>query len=186
MYERQAVTSILFWCRCFAHPNFKISAILRAVLRDEMIAWNKKNSPESQYQDQSGQPLNKDQEVLTTKPFFCFNFCKSPSSEPRKITGVGLDFLFFFFFSLGYHHHGYQSSDIDQSASRQSLDVRWDREQSKHSCRGGKLAGQPLSHGSCLASLAIESKGSSNRLQPRQSGTTFHSCLYYKASCEGM
>ena len=30
--------------RCFVQPNFKIQAILRAVLRDEMIAWNKKNN----------------------------------------------------------------------------------------------------------------------------------------------
>lgn len=28
--------------RCFVHPNFKIQALLRAVLRDEMIAWHKK------------------------------------------------------------------------------------------------------------------------------------------------
>ena len=30
--------------RCFVQPSFKIQAILRAVLRDEMIAWCKKNS----------------------------------------------------------------------------------------------------------------------------------------------
>ena len=30
--------------RCFVQPSFKIQAILRAVLRDEMIAWSKKNS----------------------------------------------------------------------------------------------------------------------------------------------
>ena len=29
--------------RCLSHPSFKIQALLRAVLRDEMIAWNKKN-----------------------------------------------------------------------------------------------------------------------------------------------
>ena len=29
--------------RCLVHPSFKIQALLRAVLRDEMIAWNKKN-----------------------------------------------------------------------------------------------------------------------------------------------
>ena len=29
--------------RCFVQPSFKIASILRAVLRDEMIAWNKKN-----------------------------------------------------------------------------------------------------------------------------------------------
>ena len=30
------------------HPSFKIQALLRAVLRDEMIAWHKKNSDSSQ------------------------------------------------------------------------------------------------------------------------------------------
>ena len=28
---------------CLSHTSFKIQALLRAVLRDEMIAWNKKN-----------------------------------------------------------------------------------------------------------------------------------------------
>ena len=30
--------------RCLVHPSFKIQALLRAVLRDEMIAWHKKNA----------------------------------------------------------------------------------------------------------------------------------------------
>ena len=30
--------------RCFVQPSFKIQAILRSVLRDEMIAWSKKSS----------------------------------------------------------------------------------------------------------------------------------------------
>ena len=30
------------------HPSFKIQALLRAVLRDEMIAWHKKNNDSSQ------------------------------------------------------------------------------------------------------------------------------------------
>ena len=34
--------------RCLVHPSFKIQALLRAVLRDEMIAWHKKNSDTSQ------------------------------------------------------------------------------------------------------------------------------------------
>ena len=34
--------------RCLVHPSFKIQALLRAVLRDEMIAWHKKNSDSSQ------------------------------------------------------------------------------------------------------------------------------------------
>eukprot|EP00094_Tigriopus_californicus_P003836 TCALIF_03692-PA protein Name:"Similar to TRRAP Transformation/transcription domain-associated protein (Homo sapiens)" AED:0.01 eAED:0.01 QI:3/1/1/1/1/1/3/160/3083 len=34
--------SMISAARCFVHPNFKIQAILRAILRDEMIAFNKK------------------------------------------------------------------------------------------------------------------------------------------------
>ena len=40
------IYSLLF--RCLVHPSFKIQALLRAVLRDEMIAWHKKNSDTSQ------------------------------------------------------------------------------------------------------------------------------------------
>ncbi len=36
--------SMISAARCLVHPNFKIQAILRAVLRDEMIAWSKKNA----------------------------------------------------------------------------------------------------------------------------------------------
>ena len=35
--------SMISAARCFVQPSFKIPSILRAVLRDEMIAWNKKN-----------------------------------------------------------------------------------------------------------------------------------------------
>ena len=35
--------SMIAAARCLSHPSFKIQALLRAVLRDEMIAWNKKN-----------------------------------------------------------------------------------------------------------------------------------------------
>ena len=35
--------SMISAARCFVQPSFKIASILRAVLRDEMIAWNKKN-----------------------------------------------------------------------------------------------------------------------------------------------
>ncbi len=34
--------SMIAAARCFVHPSFKIQAILRAVLRDEMITWNNK------------------------------------------------------------------------------------------------------------------------------------------------
>jgi len=36
--------SMISAARCFVQPSFKIASILRAVLRDEMIAWNKKNN----------------------------------------------------------------------------------------------------------------------------------------------
>ena len=35
--------SMISAARCFVQPSFKLPSILRAVLRDEMIAWNKKN-----------------------------------------------------------------------------------------------------------------------------------------------
>ena len=35
--------SMISAARCFVQPSFKIASILRAILRDEMIAWNKKN-----------------------------------------------------------------------------------------------------------------------------------------------
>ena len=36
--------SMIAAARCLSQPSFKIQAILRAVLRDEMISWNRKNS----------------------------------------------------------------------------------------------------------------------------------------------
>ncbi|XP_040565461.1 LOW QUALITY PROTEIN: transformation/transcription domain-associated protein [Lepeophtheirus salmonis] len=58
--------------RCFVHPSYKIQAILRAVLRDEMIAWNKKNnhgvttdlSGDRGNLDANGQLENKDSETI--------------------------------------------------------------------------------------------------------------------------
>lgn len=40
--------SMISAARCFVHPNFKIQAILRAILRDEMIAFNKKSDSGNQ------------------------------------------------------------------------------------------------------------------------------------------
>lgn len=34
--------SMVAAARCFASPNFKVAALLKAILRDEMIAWYKK------------------------------------------------------------------------------------------------------------------------------------------------
>ncbi len=47
----QGMTSL---ARCLIYPNYKLSAILRAILRDEMVSWIKKK------QD--------DREMLTTRP----------------------------------------------------------------------------------------------------------------------
>lgn len=59
--------SMISAARCFVHPNFKIQAILRAILRDEMIAWNKKNTDSmttTALVDPSGQPANMDRDVI--------------------------------------------------------------------------------------------------------------------------
>lgn len=34
--------SMIAASRCLVQPNFKVQALLRAILRDEMIAWHKK------------------------------------------------------------------------------------------------------------------------------------------------
>ena len=49
--------SMISAARCFVHPSFKIQAILRTVLRDEMIGWCKKNGggPPGQQQQQQQQ-----------------------------------------------------------------------------------------------------------------------------------
>jgi len=39
--------SMIAAARCLVHPSFKIQAFLRAILRDELIAWHKKNSEPS-------------------------------------------------------------------------------------------------------------------------------------------
>jgi transformation/transcription domain-associated protein len=39
--------SIIAAARCLVHPNFKVQAILRTVLRDEIMAWYKKKEEES-------------------------------------------------------------------------------------------------------------------------------------------
>jgi len=40
--------SMIAAARCLVHPSFKIQALLRAVLRDELIAWHKKNADTNQ------------------------------------------------------------------------------------------------------------------------------------------
>ena len=56
--------SMISAARCFVHPNFKIQAILRAVLRDEMIAWNRKNTDTSPPVNHEGQPPNTDRDAI--------------------------------------------------------------------------------------------------------------------------
>ena len=43
--------------RCLVHPSFKIQALIRAVLRDEMIAWHKKAADSSQQQSSLNLPI---------------------------------------------------------------------------------------------------------------------------------
>jgi len=40
--------SMIATARCFVHPSFKIQALLRAILRDELIAWHKKKQDDAQ------------------------------------------------------------------------------------------------------------------------------------------
>ena len=60
--------SMISAARCHVHPNFKIQALLRAVLRDEIIAWNKKNSDSTTGGDKSAsssQPSGSDAQGAT-------------------------------------------------------------------------------------------------------------------------
>ncbi|KFM75841.1 Transformation/transcription domain-associated protein, partial [Stegodyphus mimosarum] len=43
--------SMVAAARCLAMPNFKVTSLLRAILRDEMIAWYKKRQDDSQSND---------------------------------------------------------------------------------------------------------------------------------------
>jgi len=60
--------SMIASARCLVHPSFKIQALLRAILRDEMIGWHKKNSDPNvpTIIDANGQqqPENKDGEII--------------------------------------------------------------------------------------------------------------------------
>lgn len=48
--------------RCLSHPNFKVQALLRAILRDEMIAWHKKKQDDTTAP--GGPPEDMDGELL--------------------------------------------------------------------------------------------------------------------------
>ena len=45
--------SMIAAARCLVQPSAKVSAILKAILRDEMIAWNKKKSTDEREPDNS-------------------------------------------------------------------------------------------------------------------------------------
>ncbi|XP_062859239.1 transformation/transcription domain-associated protein [Trichomycterus rosablanca] len=57
--------SMIAVARCFAQPNFKVDGILKAVLRDEVIAWHKKTQEDTSMPlSPAGQPENMDSQQL--------------------------------------------------------------------------------------------------------------------------
>ncbi|XP_034049033.1 transformation/transcription domain-associated protein isoform X2 [Thalassophryne amazonica] len=57
--------SMIAVARCFAQPNFKVDGILKAVLRDEIIAWHKKTQEDTSMPlSAAGQPENMDSQQL--------------------------------------------------------------------------------------------------------------------------
>uniref|UniRef100_A0A8C1XR53 Transformation/transcription domain-associated protein n=1 Tax=Cyprinus carpio TaxID=7962 RepID=A0A8C1XR53_CYPCA len=59
--------SMIAVARCFAQPNFKVDGILKAVLRDEIIAWHKKTQEDTSMPlSPAGQPENMDSQQLVS------------------------------------------------------------------------------------------------------------------------
>ncbi|KAM4716050.1 transformation/transcription domain-associated protein isoform 1-T1 [Anableps anableps] len=59
--------SMIAVARCFAQPNFKVDGILKAVLRDEIIAWHKKTQEDTSVPlSPAGQPENMDSQQLVS------------------------------------------------------------------------------------------------------------------------
>ncbi|XP_068742186.1 transformation/transcription domain-associated protein-like isoform X1 [Montipora capricornis] len=56
--------AIVSAARCLAEPHFSVQSILRAVLRDEMIAWHKKKQDETHSLPLSNPPTDMDSELL--------------------------------------------------------------------------------------------------------------------------
>ncbi|XP_043958016.1 transformation/transcription domain-associated protein [Gambusia affinis] len=57
--------SMIAVARCFAQPNFKVDGVLKAVLRDEIIAWHKKTQEDTSVPlSPAGQPENMDSQQL--------------------------------------------------------------------------------------------------------------------------
>lgn len=59
--------SMIAVARCFAQPNFKVDGILKAILRDEIIAWHKKTQEDTSMPlSPAGQPENMDSQQLVS------------------------------------------------------------------------------------------------------------------------
>lgn len=59
--------SMIAVARCFAQPNFKVDGVLKAVLRDEIIAWHKKTQEDTSMPlSPAGQPENMDSQQLVS------------------------------------------------------------------------------------------------------------------------
>ncbi|XP_034070183.1 transformation/transcription domain-associated protein isoform X1 [Gymnodraco acuticeps] len=59
--------SMIAVARCFSQPNFKVDGILKAVLRDEIIAWHKKTQEDTSMPlSPAGQPENMDSQQLVS------------------------------------------------------------------------------------------------------------------------
>ncbi|XP_032430561.1 transformation/transcription domain-associated protein isoform X1 [Xiphophorus hellerii] len=59
--------SMIAVARCFAQPNFKVDGVLKAVLRDEIIAWHKKTQEDTSVPlSPAGQPENMDSQQLVS------------------------------------------------------------------------------------------------------------------------
>ncbi|XP_078376381.1 transformation/transcription domain-associated protein-like isoform X4 [Oculina patagonica] len=58
--------AIVSAARCLAEPQFSVQSVLRAVLRDEMIAWHKKKQDETHTLPLSNPPTDMDSELLIT------------------------------------------------------------------------------------------------------------------------
>ncbi|XP_077870553.1 transformation/transcription domain-associated protein [Saccoglossus kowalevskii] len=56
--------SMIAVARCFVQPNFKLQSLLKAILRDEMISWDKKKQEEKH--PPRAQPQDMDSELLIT------------------------------------------------------------------------------------------------------------------------
>uniref|UniRef100_A0A1A8ABB8 Transformation/transcription domain-associated protein n=1 Tax=Nothobranchius furzeri TaxID=105023 RepID=A0A1A8ABB8_NOTFU len=59
--------SMIAVARCFSQPNFKVDGILKAILRDEIIAWHKKTQEDTSIPlSPAGQPENMDSQQLVS------------------------------------------------------------------------------------------------------------------------